>query len=67
MFAAVETVTNADPIWASRRHDLDVPAQAPAGESVHAAPPFYVWNSCIRSDLPTMSVIVELTHGLSDL
>ena len=28
MLAAVETVTKADPVWASRRHNLDVAAQA---------------------------------------
>ena len=37
MLAAVETVTNADPVWESRRHNSDVAAQATAGESVHAA------------------------------
>jgi hypothetical protein len=40
MLAAVETVTNADPEWESRRHDSDVAAQATAGEAVHAASPF---------------------------
>jgi hypothetical protein len=39
MLAAVETVTNADPIWKSRRHNSDVAAQTTAGESVHAASP----------------------------
>jgi hypothetical protein len=39
MLAAVETVTKADPIWASRRHNSDVAAQATAGESVHGAFP----------------------------
>jgi hypothetical protein len=39
MLAAVETVTNADPVWESRRHNSDVAAQATAGESVHAAFP----------------------------
>jgi hypothetical protein len=37
MLAAVETVTKADPVWESRRHNSDVAAQATAGESVHAA------------------------------
>jgi hypothetical protein len=32
-------VTDADPVWESRRHDPDVAAQAAAGESVHAASP----------------------------
>ena len=36
MLAAVETVTKADPVWASRRHDSDVAAQATAGDSIHA-------------------------------
>ncbi len=36
MLAAVETVTNADPVRESRRHNSDVAAQATAGESVHA-------------------------------
>lgn len=39
MLAAVATVANADPVWASRRHNSDVAAQATAGESVHAASP----------------------------
>jgi len=39
MLAAVETVTNADPVWESRSHNSDVAAQATAGESVHAASP----------------------------
>src|SRR5205085_8010156 len=36
MLAAVETVTKADPVWKSRRHNSDVAAKATAGESVHA-------------------------------
>src|SRR3546814_4015183 len=32
MLAAVETVTKADPVWKSRRHNPDVAAQAAAGE-----------------------------------
>src|SRR3954465_4711280 len=32
MLAAVETVTKADPVWESRRHDSDVAAQATARE-----------------------------------
>src|SRR5437773_2156838 len=39
MLAAVETVTKADPIWGSRRHNSDVAAQATTGESIHAASP----------------------------
>src|SRR6478752_7354404 len=39
MLAAVETVTEADPVWASRRHKSDVAAKATARESVHAASP----------------------------
>ncbi|SJM28405.1 hypothetical protein BQ8482_110335 [Mesorhizobium delmotii] len=39
MLAAVETMTNADPVWESRRHNSDVAAQATASESVHAASP----------------------------
>jgi len=39
MLTAVETVTKADPVWESRRHNSDVAAQATAGESVHAASP----------------------------
>jgi len=39
MLAAVETVTKADPVWESRRHNSDVAAQATAGEPVHAASP----------------------------
>src|SRR4051794_518161 len=37
MLAAVETVANADPVRGPRRHNSDVPAQATAGESVHAS------------------------------
>ena len=37
MLAAVETVAKADPVWASRRHNSDVAAQATAGESVHGS------------------------------
>jgi hypothetical protein len=39
MLAAVETVTKADPVWESRRHNSDVAAQATARESFHAASP----------------------------
>src|SRR5690606_30295709 len=39
VLAAVETVTNTDPIGATRRHDSNVAAQAATGESVHVAAP----------------------------
>ena len=39
MLAAVETVTQADPVWLSRRHDPDTAAKAATRESVHAASP----------------------------
>jgi len=39
VLAAVEAVAKADPVWASRRHDPDVAAQAATRESVHAASP----------------------------
>jgi hypothetical protein len=39
MLAAVETVTKADPVWGSRRHNSDVAAEATTGESLHAASP----------------------------
>src|SRR3954452_2935964 len=39
MLAAVETVTDTDPVGESRCHDPDVAAQATARESVHAASP----------------------------
>jgi hypothetical protein len=39
MLAAVETVTKADTVWESRRHNSDVAAQATAGEAFHAASP----------------------------
>src|SRR5437868_11275523 len=39
MLAAVETVTKADPVWESRRHNSDVAAKATARESVHTATP----------------------------
>jgi len=37
MLAAVETVTKADPVWESGRHNSYVAAKATARESVHAA------------------------------
>jgi hypothetical protein len=36
VLAAVETVTKANPVWASGCHNLDVAAQATAGELIHA-------------------------------
>src|SRR4029077_12563572 len=39
MLAAVETMTQADPVWRSRRHNSDVAAYATSGESLHAASP----------------------------
>ena len=39
MLAAVETVTKADPVWESRRHNWDVAAQATARESINVEPP----------------------------
>src|SRR5258706_11815268 len=39
MFAAVETVTNADPVRKSRRHNPDIAAHTTAREPVHAASP----------------------------
>src|SRR5437763_6596768 len=39
MLATVETVTKADPVWESRRHNSDVAAKATARESIHAASP----------------------------
>src|SRR3546814_12767853 len=39
MLAAVEAVTDADPVRRSRRHDPDVAAKAATGESVHAWSP----------------------------
>jgi len=35
MLAAVEAVTEADPVWQSRCHKSDFAAQAAASESVH--------------------------------
>jgi hypothetical protein len=39
MLAAVETVTKADPVWASRRYNLNFAANAAARETVHDASP----------------------------
>src|SRR5688572_2666644 len=39
MLAAVQTVTNADAVWTSGRHNSDVAAQATTRESVHAVSP----------------------------
>jgi hypothetical protein len=36
MLAAIETVANADPVWAFRGNNSDVAAQATTGELVHA-------------------------------
>jgi hypothetical protein len=48
MLAAVETVTKADPVWQSRRHNSDVPAQATAGEAIGAGP-FFVSHAAERT------------------
>src|SRR5438876_11316025 len=37
MLAAVETVTDADPVWATRRYKSDIAAQTTTGETVHVA------------------------------
>src|SRR5215218_4612759 len=52
MLAAVETVTNADPVWESRRHNSDVAAQTTAGESGHAASPPNQAVGWIQRSLP---------------
>src|SRR6266498_2997315 len=65
MLAAIETVTKADPVWESRRHDSDVAAQATARESVHAASPLKssgrnVYNEPRRAsmkDAPAFSAV----------
>src|SRR5688572_15143295 len=65
MLAAVETVTKADPVWESRRHNSDVAAQATAGEAVHAASPLKssgrnVYNEPRRAsmkDAPAFSAV----------
>jgi hypothetical protein len=65
MLAAVETVTNADPVWESRRHNSDVAAQATARESVHVASPLKssgrnVYNEPSRAsmkDAPAFSTV----------
>src|SRR5437016_9781152 len=65
MLAAVETVTKADPVWESRRHNSDVAAQATARESVHAASPLKssgrnVYNKLRRAsikDAPAFSAV----------
>jgi hypothetical protein len=51
MLAAVETVTKADPVWASRRHNPDVAAQATARESIHASSPL----RCLTVRAPLLS------------
>src|SRR5688572_1096497 len=65
MLAAVETVTKADPVWESRRHNSDVAAKATARESVHAASPLKssgrnVYNEPRRAsmkDAPAFSAV----------
>src|SRR5436853_6309644 len=42
MLSAIETVTKADPVWESRRHESDVAAKATGRESVHAASPLRI-------------------------
>jgi Flp pilus assembly protein TadB len=51
MLAAVETVTKADPVWNSRRHNSDVAAQATARESVHAASPLIKRSESFATNL----------------
>ena len=65
MLAAVETVTEADPIWESQRHNSDVAAKTTTRESVHAASPLRssgrnVYNeprrACMK-DAPAFSAV----------
>jgi len=39
VLAAVKTVTNADPVWDTRRHNSDVAALTTAGKTAHVASP----------------------------
>src|ERR1700740_212515 len=67
MLAAVETVTKADPVWESRRHNSDVAAKATARESVHAASPLKssgrnVYNEPRRASIIALSMIRALAR-----
>jgi len=39
MFAAIETVANANPVWLTRRHKPNIATHATARVPIHAAPP----------------------------
>src|SRR5690242_18767501 len=75
MLATVETVTKADPVWESGRHDSNLAAQATAGESVHASRLLYTQavgafttNSTViaiaRRAGGSLGDFVELSRGL---
>lgn len=52
MFAAIETMTKANPVWPSRRHNSHFAAQTTAREPVHAAsPPKSSWECLQRTAL----------------
>src|SRR5205814_2625604 len=56
MLAAVETVTKADPVWESRRHNSDVATKTTARESVHAASPLKSSGRNIYNELRRASM-----------
>ena len=50
MLAAVETVTKADPVRESRRHNPDLAAQAAARDPIHAASPLKPSDRSVYSE-----------------
>jgi hypothetical protein len=69
MLAAVETVTNADPVWRALRHNAYVAAQATAGESIHGSRLFDMCNSYRRLAARIARLVldaeIDSRHGIS--
>lgn len=59
MLAAIETVTQADPVWAPRCHEPDITTKAAASESVHAAPPLRSSDQMVTTNRPVIATIPE--------
>jgi len=69
MLAAAETVTNANPVWAPRRHNLNVAAKTTACKPVHAAPPLKsscrnVYNEPRRASMKDASTFEMRTFAV---
>jgi hypothetical protein len=61
MLAAVKTVTKADPVWAPRRQNTDIPTKATTGEALHAASPLksYLCANCLLRSVPSDYLITR--------